>query len=365
VRIIALTKYGLRAASTRQRFGQYRSAFAAAGIELQICPLLGDDYIAALEQGRRFGYASIAQSYLRRVRGVVAARAFDAVWIQYEIFPYLPGSIELLAAATIGKPIVCDYDDAIFHNYDANASFFVRLLLEGKLQPLLRRATSITCGNNYLCEYAAQFCVDTHIVPTVVDTDVYRPVARSGTSPLVIGWIGSPSTWEGVRHFLPVLEELCRTGRARFRVVGAGTSAGRDKFPGMELVSWSAETEVVEVQSFDIGIMPLPEAPFQRGKCGYKLIQYMACGVPAVGSPIGINAVILQGGGGLAARTASEWADALDRLLSDAALRRRLGQSGRRFVVEQYSLSRYAPRLIALFQNVIAGAQCSRTRKQL
>jgi glycosyltransferase involved in cell wall biosynthesis len=169
----------------------------------------------------------------------------------------------------------------------------------------------------------------------------------------VIGWIGSPTTWANMRPLLPVLQDLASGGRVRIRVIGAGAQAGSDAFPGLELVEWSEATEVAEVQNMDIGIMPLLDLPFQRGKSGYKLIQYMACGLPTVASPVGVNSeIMIEGETGFLASSAEEWRAALVRLLGDESLRERTGTAGRRRAETDYSLAVHGPRLVALMQSV-------------
>jgi len=324
MRILALTRYGPRAASTRQRFLQYRPAFSKAGIELDIAPFLGDRHVASLSGSPRPSLAYYAEAYLHRAASLIDARRYDVVWIHCELFPYLPGWVEALGTRIAAIPAVFDYDDAIFHMYELRSSAVARALLSRKLEPLLRRVAAATCGNEYLREYASRFCPNSLVVPTVVDTDQYRPASRSSGVP-VIGWIGSPSSWVNVRPILPILQEVCATGAASFRAVGAGLEAEADRFPGMELVEWTEAQEVKEVQSFNVGIMPLLDEPFQRGKSGYKLIQYMACGLPAVASPVGVNREIIDNGEtGFLAEDPEAWRLALSSLVEDAVLRRRI-----------------------------------------
>ncbi len=256
-----------------------------------------------------------------------------------------------------GRPILFDYDDAIFHMYDDNAPPSVRLLLDDKLGALLRRCAGCCCGNDYLAAYARRFCANTIVLPTVVDTDRYRPAPRS-PGPLTIGWIGSPSTWGQVRPVLPIIEQLCKDGEVAFRAVGAGKAAEQDRFAGFTSVDWDEVSEVAEIQRMDIGIMPLLDNPFERGKSGYKLVQYMACGLPVVASPVGVNSEIVTDDCGILADGADQWARALRRLLGDPALRGRLGQAGHERVEALYSLRSQAPRLIGMLRGV-AGEQSS------
>jgi glycosyltransferase involved in cell wall biosynthesis len=144
--------------------------------------------------------------------------------------------------------------------------------------------------------------------------------------------------------------------KARFRVVGAGLEGERDRFPEMELIEWTEDREVAEVQGFDVGIMPLIDEPFERGKSGYKIVQYMACGVPAVASPVGANKSVMTENCGLFASTENEWSDALRRLLSDESFRRGLGRGGRARALAHYSLEVHAPRLIRLFKELAEGS---------
>ena len=348
MRIAAFTRYGRRAASTRQRFLQYLPALRAARIEVDHHPLLDDDYVAHLGTGEPYPSWRIARAYAQRFNELRGSRNCDVFWVYVELFPYIPATLELLT--TIGKPIVYDFDDAFFHVYDQSRNPMLRSLLARKHGSLLRRAAGCACGNAYLLDYAKRFCSNSFLLPTVVDTEVYFPVQRRSPQ-VTIGWIGSPSTWPNVRPLLPLLEELVRSHELRFRVVGAGRSAEQDLFPGMELIEWSEVNEVADVQAMDIGIMPLVDLPFERGKSGYKLVQYMACGLPVVASPVGVNSeIVTEGENGFLASGVAEWRSAITCLIQDPELRRRLGQSGRERVETSYSLESRAPTLIRLFE---------------
>jgi glycosyltransferase involved in cell wall biosynthesis len=354
MKVIAYTKYDREAASTRQRLLQYLPALAEAGIAVEYHPLLGDDYVRSLATGERASRRAVTHAYARRFRQLLRPHDVDLIWIYAELFPWLPAAAEQLAFRP-GLPVVYDMDDAFFVPYDRNDHALVRRLLGGKLQPLIAGASACTCGNGYLADYARPLCPRTLVVPTVVDTTSYVPVERDRRQPLTIGWIGSPSTWPLVRPLLPLLEDLCRTGAVRVKVVGAGSAASADRFPGLEQVAWSEATEVAAVQSMDIGIMPLVDTPFVRGKSGYKLIQYMACGLPVIATPIGVNVeIVAHGVSGYLASSHGEWRQALLALIADPALRARMGAAGRERAVERYSLASQVPRLIELFRSVAA-----------
>jgi glycosyltransferase involved in cell wall biosynthesis len=353
MKVAAFARYGPMAASSRQRLLQYIPHLRAAGIEVEWHALLDDAYIRSLGTGEAYPKWRIAQAYLRRLQQLRSSAGADLLWVYADLFPYLPARFERAVAGS-GTPIVYDFDDAFFHRYDDSPSPLVRHLLGGKFAELLRDAAACCCGNTYVRDYAAQYCPNSIVIPTVVDTNIYRPLAKKvGPAPLVIGWVGSPTTWPNVRPLLTLLRELCADGRVRMKVVGAGSAAKRDRFPGLELVEWSQAGEVAQVQTMDIGIMPLADLPFERGKSGYKLIQYMACGVPAVASPVGANIEILANGrAGILAASEDEWRDALVGLIDEPAARAKMGRTGRERVEECYSLSSQAPRLIEVLEAV-------------
>lgn len=353
MRLLALTKYGPLAASTRQRFMQYEPALAEAGIALHYSPLLDDAHVQRLAEGRRGSPARVAIAFARRIKDLVRASKFDGLWVHCELFPYLPSWFERLAFIH-RKPVIFDYDDAIFHMYDEARNPVVRTILGGKLEALICKSAAVCCGNEYLRDYAARFNDRLLLLPTVVDVEAYRPRPSSAGRPLTIGWIGSSSTWSYVRPILPVLADLCRDRGVRFSAVGAPPEADVDRFDGLAFTQWSEASEIASVQAMDIGIMPLPDEPWARGKSGYKLVQYMACGLPVVASPVGVNSSMVKDGvSGLLASDPEQWRAALTRLIDDADLRASMGQAGRRCAVQDYSLQTHAPRLIEVMREAL------------
>jgi hypothetical protein len=355
MRILAFVKYGTLSASTRQRFMQYEPYLRAAGMEIEYSPLLDNSYLQGLVDGRAPGRLAVVRAYLGRLGKLLGRKDCDLLWVHTEFFPYLPGWAESLAALLHRKPLVLDFDDAIFHNYDAHPRPLVRRALGDKLKPLLRRAAACCCGNSYIHDYVSRYCPKSIVLPTVVNTDEYRP--RAAAAPArerpVIGWIGSPSTWRYMHLVLPLLKELDDTHGIKVRVVGAGAQAATDGFPGLEFIDWKEETEIREVQEMDVGIMPLPDELWARGKSGYKLIQYMACGLPVVASPVGVNSQIVEeGSNGFLARGPDEWKTALSRLIADPQLRARMGAAGRKRAEEEYSVQAHAPRLVELLASL-------------
>jgi glycosyltransferase involved in cell wall biosynthesis len=353
MKLLALMKYGRAAASTRQRLLQYEHFLQEAGFDLELQLLLDDAYVKGLATGTGRSAASILRQYAKRLNRLLATSDFDVVWVHYEVFPYLPGVVDLLSKRG-SRPLVYDFDDATFHTYDLHKSRLVRSLLGKRLIPLLGSADLALCGNRYLQCYAEQYCGNAQILPTVVDTEVYTPVesTRERRVAPVVGWIGSPSTWAYVEPLLQDILDVTRRLGVDFKVVGAGKAAKPAE--GMTLVDWSEDAEVSSIQCMDIGIMPLPDEPWARGKCGYKLIQYGACGLPVIASPVGVNTEIVEDGRtGLLATTPHEWREALERLILDAKLRQSMGQAGRQRIVNHYSLEVHGPRLIEFLTDMM------------
>lgn len=359
--LVVFTKYGDRAASARQRYMQFGGHLKAAGIGLSVMPLLANDYLDATFSGQRASKFGLVLSYVRRFMRLAGEKSADAIWLQYELFPYAPSLFETLALPR-GIPLIVDYDDAIFHQYDLHGNPLIRAVLGGKLKPLLRRADLAICGNAYLQDYAERYCKRTEIVPTVVDTETYgiKPSPRP-SGPVVVGWIGSPSTWNFVKPLVPLLVDAAERHDLAVRVVGAGPQS--DTPPRFEFLSWSEPQEIASIQSMDIGIMPLPDEPWARGKCGYKLIQYMACGLPVIASAVGVNSDIVDHGvNGFLANTPQEWAEAIGTLANDADLRRTMGAAGRRKIENEYSLAIHGPRLVGMIHEVLERTREERTR---
>jgi glycosyltransferase involved in cell wall biosynthesis len=336
-KLLVLAKYGRRAASTRYRFTQYFPALEAAGFQAEVSPLLDDDYLGARFAGR-IPLQPLLRAGARRWRDLLRAGDFDAVLLNYEAFPYLPAIFESLLATR--APVVLDIDDAIFHRYDLNP--WLRPLLGGKIRRVASLCRVAIAGNEYLADHLRPAQPDVRVIPTVVDTSLYLPAGQSLTEVPVIGWIGSPSTAEYLRAVLPALREVADGRTARLVFVGAGARSGIE---GAELRDWAESREIADVQGFDIGIMPLPDDPWSRGKCGFKLVQYMACGLPVVASPVGVNPGIV-GKAGLLASSPEEWKQALLKLLGNPALRQELGAAARERAVAEYSLQRWSPAFV-------------------
>ena len=325
------------------RFEQFVPGLAGAGIEVTVAPLLSDAYLERRYAGRGADVVDVARSYLARAAGPHRGR-YDLVWLEKEAWPWIPDAIE--RALFRATPFVVDLDDAWFHRYDTHPSAIVRALLGRKLDAVMHRASVVVAGNSYIADRARRAGGRrVEILPTVVDSRRYAPVPERAGAPFTVGWIGTPLTV----GYLAAIEPALRDTGARLVAVGAGTLALDGV--AIETPAWSEEGEATAIARFDVGIMPLPDSPWERGKCAYKLIQYMASGKPVVASPVGVNRELLaDGAAGFLADDAASWARALIALRDDPALRRRMGEAGRRLVETSFDLRSALPRLAAILR---------------
>ncbi len=345
MKILYLTRFGQQGASSRMRCMQYLPWVQGGDVECVVSPLFDDAMLQNKYRHGRYRAGALLWAYLRRVRALIGARRFGLVWIEKEALPWFPAWLERWLLR--GVPYVLDFDDAIFHNYDRHRLVLVRRVFGRRIDALMAGARLVIAGNGYLAERAALAGAPrVEVIPTVVDLVRYAPkqAHRDAERPRIV-WIGSPSTVQYLEELAEPLAALAKRHPFTLRVIGGG--AVRMRGVSMELVQWSSDTEAARIAECEVGIMPLRDTPWEQGKCAYKLIQYMACGLPVVASPVGANRdVVIDGVTGFLAQAPSEWTDKIDVLLRDSALRQRLGAAGRVRVEAEYCLQQTAPRLV-------------------
>ncbi|EJL72837.1 glycosyltransferase family 4 protein [Variovorax sp. Varisp85] len=347
MKILALTRYGRLGASSRLRTMQFLSSLKKVGIDSTIQPLFSDEMLLRKYEQKRYGLGSVMKAYASRVRKLLQRQHFDLVWIEKEALPWMPAPWEKILLT--GVPYVLDYDDAIFHNYDLHPSAWVRHLFGRRIDRLMAGARLVVAGNEYLAQRARDAGARwVEVVPTVIDLERYvpRPSNQGQLSVPRVVWIGSPSTVKYLAALEASLTTLAARSAFKLRVIGGSLEmVGVD----VECVPWTEESEVQSIAECDVGVMPLSDSQWERGKCGYKLIQYMACALPVVASPVGVNIQIVRdGSNGFLAASADAWVSKLEQLLGDAALRRSLGDAGRQRVEAEYCVQQVGPRLASL-----------------
>jgi glycosyltransferase involved in cell wall biosynthesis len=354
VKLLVLTTLPVEAPGERLRVYQYLPWYERAGVEVTVDAIYGSQHHEVM--GRPGGLipktAGLARGLLRRLATLLRAGRYDAALVYRQPVYFWPGMAERVLRAH-GVPYVFDFDDSIYLRPPEALSPLAALLRPpaGVARTVAGAACTVV-GNQLLADYALQHSPRVEVVPTTVDTDRFRPLPADAGTPrndVVIGWLGSPTTARYLRLVLPVLESLVeRYPQLRVRVVGGRIAAAH---PRIESRPWSLAGEAQELAGFDIGVMPLPDDEWTRGKCGLKLIQYMAAGLPVVASPVGVNREIVRAGvNGYLAATEREWVAALARLIESAPLRRELGARGRAIAEAEYSLSMWAPRYLAILR---------------
>lgn len=346
-----LTRYDRRGASSRLRLLQFIPHLEQSGFSVSTDCLFDASYLDALYAGQR-DLGAILRAYRSRLAALKSARDADLIWLEKEALPWVPAALERRLFPS-HVPVVTDFDDAVFHRYDSHSNPLVRWLLGRKIAHVMAQSALVLAGNDYLGAYAeTSGAMQVEIVPTVVDATAYDGRPKPAAAQPTVGWIGTPGTWrECVAPFLHDILDTLRPLQSRLLAVGAGAQAAHDSTIGVR--DWSEDREAADIRDMDIGIMPLPDTPWMRGKCGYKLIQYMACGLPVVASPVGVNGeIVTHGETGFLASTSAEWRSALQTLINDPELRLRMGQAGRRRVERDYSMQVHGPRVARLLADV-------------
>jgi glycosyltransferase involved in cell wall biosynthesis len=347
--LLMATRYGRLGASSRLRLLQYEAPLAEAGILSTARPFFPDSYVRAL-YGAGPRLRPTLAAYAHAAGLARAIREHDLIWIEKELLPFIPAMLE--RRLLDGRPFVLDFDDPWFLRYEQSGNPLIRLMLGGKFASLLRRAALTIVANEALENWAVESGA-CHVLrlPTVVDLDLY-PVLPEPPAPFTIGWIGTPVTAPYLASIAGPLRQLAAEAPLELLVIGAPDLV----IPGVicRHEHWSEATEAASIARCHVGIMPLPDDEWARGKSGYKLIQYMAAGRPTVASPVGANrSIVREGETGFLAADASAWCDRLRRLRDDAALRQRMGSAARSRAARNYSLQVTAPRLAGALRNLV------------
>ncbi len=287
--------------------------------------------------------------FLRRCQHIFKCFKADFVFIHRETTPIGPPWVEFFIARILKRKIIYDFDDAIWLPDPHESGLREKLKWKSKVARICGWSFRTSCGNDYLAEFASQYSQNVRIIPTIVNTSVHKPLNKSRqNTPPVIGWTGSSTTLVYLKSLVPLLEKI-RNLNAFTLAVMADTDPGYKK-PWIKFIPWSRENESRRLAEMDIGIMPLPDDPWTKGKCGFKLIQYGAVGIPSVASDVGMNRKIIdEGCTGYLCNSDEEWSAALLKLLADNTLRTTLGKAARKKIEREFSSDSVKEKFMNLF----------------
>lgn len=351
MRIVYFAKTSEIGPSSRYRIYQYVSYLRSGGVDIEVRPLFGAVYFWLLTWRVKWWQALgkaiyVVVRFTKRAIDLATIGQADLVVIEGQLYPYLSSVVERWLARRY--KFVLEFDDAIY----------LTRRHERKIPVLLQLSSGAFVGNHTLAHYARAFAPRVTVIPTVLDTERFTPLTRdvsslkgSATDATVIVWIGLAYNFRYLKRLVPVLRILQLERNVRFRVISSRPPTLPEVV--VEFRPWSFENEVADLQSSHIGVMPLPNTEWARGKCGLKLLQYMAVGIPAVVSPVGVNRdIVSHGVNGFLAETEFEWVGFLSQLCHDADLRTRMGKAARRTVEERYSLQVWGPRLVEQYRTL-------------
>lgn len=367
MRVLFLIPHPSEGASGRQRILQYVPWLARAGFTSTVRPFMSPALYHCLYQSGHVTakVGMTVAALLRRLGDLVRASRADIVFIHREALPVGTALLERIIRGICPK-VIFDFDDAIYLNHASRANAWMRFLRDGrKTDAIIRLSDHVIVGNRMLEAYVKRHHSRVSVLPTPVDTDRYTP--RTIPSPparIVLGWIGSHTT----AVYLSVLQEALTAISRRYphvevQIVGAGRSPLM--LPNLHVVPWQLDRELEELRQFDVGLMPMLDDAWARGKCGFKALLYMSVGIPIVASPVGVNREIVREGiNGFLASSPQAWAARLSQLIEDPALRVRLGQAGRSIVEAEYSVGVTAPRFVQILHDAHRGKPPTLTRQR-
>jgi glycosyltransferase involved in cell wall biosynthesis len=356
MKVLALASYPVEAAATRYRLQQFVVPLAERGISLDIHPFLTSDLFQRLYQPNGWMRTAfgLLKASVKRLGDVLAASKVDVIMVQREAMLFGPPIVEWLTSRGLNRPMLLDLDDATYVPYTSPTYGTIARGLKwfSKTDDLIRWAKVVTCGNRTIAEYVASKGANPKIIPTVVDTDLFRPHPDVNRSIPIVGWVGTHSTFSYLESIFPVLQDLAKQHRFVLKIVGSGKATV--DVPGVEVqnLEWKMTREIQDFQSFPIGIGSYADT-WAAGKSGFKAIEYMAVGIPYVTTPVGAAAEIGEvGKTHLTAENPRDWLNALQLLLSDPDHRRDMGEAGRHYVVEKFGLNEQADKLAAALLEV-------------
>jgi glycosyltransferase involved in cell wall biosynthesis len=343
--------------SQRFRFEQYFDALRDKSITIETQSFWDlTAWKILYKPGHRFlKFAGLVKGLLRRTFIILRAPRYHFIFIHRECTPLGPPVFEWLLAKVLRKKIIYDFDDAIWLPNTSDENKIVSIVKwHGKVSAICRWSYRVSCGNDYLANFARRFNKNVVVNPTTIDTEHlhnpahYAPHTTNG--PTVIGWTGTHSTLKYLDPLVPALQRVEKKYPDRVEFLVIANKAPQLALQHLTFLPWKKETEIQDLLRMDIGIMPLTDDIWAKGKCGFKALQYMALGIPTVTSPVGINSTMVDPSVGFLAGTPEEWEMYLEKLIDAPLLRKQMGIQGRKKVIDQYSVGSNTSTFLSLFE---------------
>lgn len=347
-----------RSPNQRFRFEQYTAYLENNGFDCELSELIDEetDKVLYRQGGHLDKVRFVRNCYRIRRKDLKRLDEFDIVFICREALMTRSTYFEKKFAASKAK-VVFDFDDSIWLSNVSDANKRWKWMKNpNKTAKLIALADVVFAGNEYLAKFAREFNSEIRIIPTTIDTEEYRKADVECDDKVCVGWSGSITTIQHFEFALPFLKKIKeRFGeKVVFRVVGDGSYRNVDL--DITGLPWKKDSEIADLSRMDIGIMPLPDDEWAKGKCGLKGLQYMALGIPTIMSPVGVNTGIIEHGvNGALASTEEEWVAELSKLIEDAELRRRIGEAARKTVEERYSVKANEQKYLQAFRELLEG----------
>ncbi len=341
-----------RSPGQRYRHEQYVSYLEANGFQCDFSPLLtAEEDRIFYASGNYFRKIIIGLiTLLRRFKDIQKAKNYDFIYVYRDA--YFFGSFIEKRLAKTGTTLIYDFDDAIWlKDENPNQGLFNKLKTPDKISRIIALSDRVIAGNEYLASYARQFNPNITIIPSTVDMSRYIIEPKPENDRVCIGWTGSFSTIKHFETLVPALREIKKKygDKVYFQLIGDPKYV-HDEL-GIQGIPWHSETEAQDLAELSIGVMPLPDNEWTRGKCAMKGLQYMALGIPTIMSPVGVNAVIIHDGeNGFLASDTEEWVAKLSRLIDDSALRQRVGSAGKITVENEFSVEANKTKWLGMFK---------------
>ena len=348
IKVCAFVRYSKVGPSTRYRFYQYQSYLEKEGININYTPFFGDAYfkyalgkkglIKALFLAAYFPYV-----YLKRFFSLSKAINSNIIHLEYDLLPMQPSFLEILILKIIDKPVIVEYDDAIY----------LMAFYGSKTATLTKRADLVIVGNNYLEDYSKKFNKTIKIIPTIIDFNIYGSYRKKSYDDLVLGWIGTSGNLKYLRQIEPALSELSKKFKFDIRVICNKSYIPTDKKLNVINVKWSLESYLKEMSKCTIGLMPLEDDEWARCKCAFKAIQFMSLGIPVIVSPVGMNQqVVSHEKDGFLAKDNNDWFNYLKQLLENKELRIKMGNFSQKKIIDNYNIKNWSKELIKTYREL-------------